>query len=356
MKVHIFKNEHVYNLALLEFLVRHFDLQGHRFVFQCRPTGARLPEGITNVVYLPGFRNLSQVHDLIRQSERSYFHLLPMGPAIFYWYLKRKSLEKTAWIFWGADIYEYRLRYRDPKHFLYHLARGPVIRRIPHIAGFLKGDFDLLKKIYRTGAEYHEVVYPIPTHFERCDEHIGRQTEKGKEEKAVILLGNSGSATNRHIEALGFLSGFAGENLEILCPLSYGAKKQSYVRRVIREGQTLFGSKFRPVLDFMPPDRYLELLAGTDVAMMNHDRQQGLGNTLTLLYLGKKVFLRPETTSNGYFKDKTIAVSDITGTEKLSFRAFLEFSPEEGRRNREVLKEEFSEAGYVKRWKAVLDL
>jgi hypothetical protein len=138
--------------------------------------------------------------------------------------------------------------------------------------------------------------------------------------------------------------------------LSYGAKKQSYVRRVIREGERLFGKKFSPILDFMTPDRYLELLAGTDVALMNHDRQQGLGNTLTLLYLGKKVFLRPETTSNEYFRDKAITVFDITKVERLSMHAFREFAGEAGKRNREILKEEFSEAGYVKRWKAVLDL
>ena len=45
--------------------------------------------------------------------------------------------------------------------------------------------------------------------------------------------------------------------------------------------------------------------------MFNHKRQQAMGNTITLLGLGKKVFMRNDVTQWGFFYRNDIKVFDI---------------------------------------------
>ena len=49
----------------------------------------------------------------------------------------------------------------------------------------------------------------------------------------------------------------------------------------------------------MPFNQYLEFLGKIDIAIFNHRRQQGFGNAITLLGLGKKVYLNSVSTLNG---------------------------------------------------------
>jgi len=45
----------------------------------------------------------------------------------------------------------------------------------------------------------------------------------------------------------------------------------------------IFREKFKPLVDFIPFDEYLNLLAKVDIAIFNHKRQQTMGNITTLL-------------------------------------------------------------------------
>ena len=355
MKVHIFKNDHVYTIALLTFLQRNFDLKNHLFIFQCYPSEKNIPIDSERIFYMPGFRNLLKIKQLIGKSEQAFFHLLPMGPVIFFWCFYRKIFQKTVWIYWGADVYAGANRYKSLKHFIYHLCRWRIIRKIPHIAGFIKGDFDLLKKIYRTNATYHHVVYPLPTNFSLIDRLREKKTT-GNNHGVTIMVGNSGSESNHHREALRLLGKYRNNNIRIVCPLSYGGKNKSYPKKVIKEGYSIFGSNFIPLTDFLKPEDYTKLLLDVNIAVMNHDRQQGLGNSISLLYMGKKVYLRPETTSFKYFKENGVLVFGINDIHHSSFDDFIRFHENDGRINCGILKKEFSEENYSRKWKHILEL
>jgi len=355
MKIHIFKDEHVYILALLDFLRRNFDLTNHLFIFQCHPSGKPLPVGQEKVLYLPGFRSLPKIKQFADKSECVYFHLLPMGPVIFFWCLFSDVFQKAVWIFWGADVYTSRRRFKSIKHFIYFICQRKIIRKLPFIAGFLQGDFNLIKNTFHPTARYIQVLYPIPGIFPLAH-HLNKPVVIQETGETVILLGNSGSESNYHLEALRLLTVFRHENISILCPLSYGAKRKNYVTKVIREGNRIFGSKFIPLTDFMEPELYNELLHKVDVAVMNHDRQQGLGNIITLLYMGKKVYIRPDTTSYSYFKEKKISVFEITEINNCSFSDFIFCNQDERINNKEIIRDEFSEQNYINKWNKLLYL
>jgi len=105
-----------------------------------------------------------------------------------------------------------------------------------------------------------------------------------------ILIGNSASFENNHIEAFELLKRLQLSDRQYIVPLSYGIKR--YKKRLLKKGQALFSNKFTAVTDFMGLEQYIEMLLQCGFAIMNHTRQQGLGNINIMLWLGAKVFVR----------------------------------------------------------------
>ena len=82
----------------------------------------------------------------------------------------------------------------------------------------------------------------------------------------------------------------------IYCPLSYGMYDE-YKAKVIAIGKKMFGDKFIVLEKFMPFEEYKKFLAGIDVIIFDHNRQEAMGVTITLMSLGKIVYVNPHTTS-----------------------------------------------------------
>lgn len=115
-----------------------------------------------------------------------------------------------------------------------------------------------------------------------------------------ILIGNSASYTNNHIEAFEILEKFDFKDLKIVSPLSYGNKE--YAEKIVDLGKKIFGNSFCPLTEFMSRDKYQNVLLGCGIAFMNHNRTQASGTILTLLYLGSKVYLSEKTSIFRYLR------------------------------------------------------
>jgi hypothetical protein len=109
-----------------------------------------------------------------------------------------------------------------------------------------------------------------------------------------ILVGNSADPSNNHLDVLDKLEAHKNENIKIYVPLSYG-------NQVIAEEKKRFGDKFIPRTEMMPFQNYLEFMGLIDIAIFNHKRQQAIGNTITLLGLRKKVFIRSDVVQWQFF-------------------------------------------------------
>jgi len=124
-----------------------------------------------------------------------------------------------------------------------------------------------------------------------------------------IQLGNSATDTNHHLEVLQRLEKFKDENIQIFAPLSYG--DEAYAKEVILKGKEMFGEKFMPLTEFMPFEKYMEFLSEIDIAIFNHRRQQAFGNIISLVGMGKKVYLHPYSTVNGVMQECGLKVFDV---------------------------------------------
>jgi hypothetical protein len=125
-----------------------------------------------------------------------------------------------------------------------------------------------------------------------------------------ILIGNSASITNNHVEAFSYLRNYElPVKSRIFCPLSYG--DNAYRRWVIDKGRAQFGERFRPVTEFLGFDDYIELMSRCGVVIMNQMRQQAGGNIAAALYLGAKVFMDPRNLFYNYYKSRGVTVFTI---------------------------------------------
>ncbi len=209
-------------------------------------------------------------------------------------------LKKCYWVIWGGDLYVYQLEKSNWKRKVIGFFRRPVIKNMGHLVTYIKGDVDLARKWYGAKGEYHECLMYLSNTYKTLD------VPNTQSDKINIQIGNSADLSNNHIEILNKLLPFKDENIRIYAPLSYG--DQIHANKVIAKGKELFGDKFIALTDFMPFDQYLSFLGGIDIAIFNHKRQQAMGNTITLLGLGKTVFIRSDTTQWQLFKDKNIEV------------------------------------------------
>ena len=82
-------------------------------------------------------------------------------------------------------------------------------------------------------------------------------------------------------------------------------------------------------------------MANIDIAIFAHKRQQAMGNIITLLGLGKKVYIRREITTWQFFKDINVNVYDFDSFE------LSRINNTQSTKNIENIKSYFCEKNYL---------
>jgi len=241
-------------------------------------------------------------------------------------------LPKCHWVMWGGDLY----RYKEPKTTvssrINEAFRRFVIRRVGSLVTYVKGDVELARKWYKAKGTHHECIMYLSN---VVDPKMTVESGPVSDHDGLkILLGNSADPSNNHIEALERLLPFKDQPLKIYAPLSYG--DQNHAKKVISQGKAWFGDKFVPMTDFMPFEQYLGFLKSLDIAIFNHQRQQAMGNTITLLGMGKTVFMRSDVSQWELFNNEGITILDVERSDLKLLDA------ESVDHNIEVVKKKFS--------------
>lgn len=289
-----------------EFIQDGFDCRNHK-IFSC--TGGAFN---FNGYKLHSINSPSKIKTTINvlvfliKAEKIIVHGLFHPKTLLLLALNPWVLGKCHWVIWGGDLYRKR-KNNSLQAILYEKLRAFVIRRFGHLITHIEGDYRLAQQWYGARGKWHECfMYPSNLYQEASIQLLPH-------EGINILLGNSADPSNNHIEVLEKLKSCSGENIKIYCPLSYG--DQSHAQRVSDYGESLFGDKFIPLRNFMPLEEYNKLLAIIDVAIFNHNRQQGMGNIVGLVGLGKKVYLRNDITTWQTLSNIGLVIGDINDIE-----------------------------------------
>lgn len=349
MHVFTIDENNKFSKDFISFIYNHFENRDHLF-FLTNERNRKVSSEHKGVKILP--YNLTGTIAFIwlaTRYEKIFFHKLPEDRFVILGLLLAPWLyKKCYWCIWGGDLYSYIYRSKSLKSNIMELIRRHLIRNMKGLITQLKGDYELAKKWYGTkGKYYYSFVYPSNLYKDYNLEQIVKDPKK-----KYIQVGNSACETNNHIDVFARLSKYKNENIEIICPLSYSGKEE-YIKQVIESGYNIFGKeKFTPITDFMPYDEYLKLLAKVDVAIFDHQRQRGLGNIITLLGLGKKVYIREEITTWQFCIDHELKVYSTNDDFN---DIFEEMSEEIKQKNMENVKTKFSEEKLVNSLKDIFN-
>jgi hypothetical protein len=153
-----------------------------------------------------------------------------------------------------------------------------------------------------------------------------------------VLLGNSATPSNNHLEAMHLLRDRLPPGGRVIAPLSYGKAPQGYASAVARAGSAIFGCRFEALSGWMPIEAYNARIARCGTVLMNHRRQQAVGNTSAALYRGATVYMRRDNPLFGFFgslgvnllaiddleADPTAPIRSLTAAQRLVNRRAIE--------------------------------
>ncbi|WMS94882.1 TDP-N-acetylfucosamine:lipid II N-acetylfucosaminyltransferase [Pseudoalteromonas sp. HL-AS2] len=319
----------------IEFVSSHFNFEEHDFFLTSGMADSKIKksEKVTLLKQrtLKGVRNVLSVLFKIHKADKVILHGLFDINLVILLCCIPWQFKKCYWVIWGGDLYSHSYDKRTIKWRLKEFFRKIAIRNFGHLVTYIHGDLELARSWYNAKGQQHEcLMYSSNLYKEYA-------VPKSDNSFINIQIGNSADPSNNHIEVLERLLPFKDENINIYLPLSYGSTE--YAQRVITKGKLMFGEKFKPITDFMEFNEYLSFLGTIDVAIFNHKRQQAMGNTITLLGLGKTVYLRDSTAQWQFFKEKGIKVKNINELNALDKYISTE--------NIKVIKDYFSEKNYL---------
>ena len=242
---------------------------------------------------------------------------------------------------WGKGIRGVRLLF-DSKYRAFYPSiadRTNAYKGIDYIHTHVREDYrNIISRMYDQKA--HKPNWSHFSYYSTSDFFQDPTVERADR----ILVGNSATATNNHLEVFQFL-----ENLnighEILCPLNYG--DENYAQLIMAEGEKRFGSRFKPLLEFVPLEDYNALISSCSIVLMNHYRQQAAGNIITSLLAGSKVFLSRRSPLYTHFNEMGISVlsiEDHLNENELRNPITLEIA----NRNRDQIRAHYSKQYIVK--------
>ncbi|QQK59346.1 TDP-N-acetylfucosamine:lipid II N-acetylfucosaminyltransferase [Shewanella sp. LC6] len=318
----------------IQFVNENFNSEEHDFIINSGMASGELQS--SSNIYFSGnstFSKLKHYFHLIiemHQADKVIVHALFNIKIVQILFFAPWLLKKCCWVIWGGDLYTYQLGKRNKKWQINEFFRRPVIKRIGHLVTYIEGDIALARKWYGATGKYQECLMYTSNLYKEYE------VSENKKTSINIQVGNSADPSNNHIEALEKLLPFKDEDICIFVPLSYGSKE--YAKQVITQGKELFGDKFKPLREFMPFEEYLSFLGSIDIAIFNHKRQQAMGNTITLLGLGKTVYLRSDTSQWQFFETKGIKIGDV--------EMFNSLERYETKENIKIVKEYFSQKNY----------
>ncbi len=210
---------------------------------------------------------------------------------IYYW--PCHIFKKMYLHYWGGDFYPLRkpVPLKDYRRRFHRYMLKTCFKRSAGAIFLIDGEYEVFKTI--TGITKKRVFTAAMPHAFDKDFLYLKYRNASDGIPLRIILGNSATSENQHKYVFEILQHLKDENIEIFCPLSYG--DEAYGKDIAILGEKIFGSKFHPIFEWISMEKYIKFLSTFDIGIFGCDRQQAMGNINSLLRLGKKVYLRSDT-------------------------------------------------------------
>ena len=336
----------------ISFIKENFDTNEHCFVKPLNANKAMgdiyhldLFDSYANCVNILSFDFLSKlkkcngilVHGMFGLKQPLLFNILP------------GLCKKANWLIWGGDLYGSQEQRKGFKKKFGELLKRHAVKKFQFITTLNKRDYKYAKQWYHVKGENLLATYPVSSMLELEKINL---IPKRPDEPLKIIIGNSATSTNQHEEALSILSKFKEENIEIYLPLSYGfGDFHAYGEKIVTYATKIFWDKVRPIYKCIDAGEYTNLLQHMDIGIYNNNRQQAMGNIQQMVWFGKKVYMRTDTSMwENCRDDREFILNDISMIPNQSFDDFKYYNPQIQKINMQNARKYHSLERYLKVW------
>ena len=243
-------------------------------------------------------------------------------------FTSRKILAKTIFRYWGGSRTTHiKLNSLKPIHYLPGLIKIKLFKYILQSYAAIgvanQADVIDLTNILSTETDFYMLDYKDR---EQCDSLIAilnKLSFLSKEKDTFnVLLGHRGKSEGNHIENLKRLRHLSSKYTRIYIPLSYG--DDDYIEAI---EQYVSDNNLHNVIlikDFMPYEKYVELLGNMDCCLFDGETSYALGNIQILVYLHKTIYLKRGGILAYTFEKEGIPYKDIEQIGKMSDQEFYQ--------------------------------
>ena len=284
----------------------------------------------------------------------------------------------TVWLGWGYDYYKEFVNqlplYLERTQKIYNelVAKKPkriaanVIRAITYLFWPRGTKFQVIEKITIFAPvlpqEYHMVRNSRAWEYfpKFASWNYGTMEDdfvKGFEEASIagnaILVGNSATYTGNHVEAFDIIRKLNLRDRKVVAPLSYGDPRLA--ARLTDVGHEYFSDRFEALRDFMPIEEYVATIKKCGYVIMNHIRQQAVGNIVIMLYLGARVFVREENPVYDFFKQFGVELSSVQDLVNQPELLNVPLTAEERAKNKKFVTDHWSRESTYERTRILVE-
>jgi len=244
--------------------------------------------------------------------------------------------KKIVWFFWGGDGYrlgrftnEFLLPKTKKIRLLLstrHLFNGGWKELIKIISGPVYDYLPPIHEVFRALKKIDVVVPIVPRDYLNLTSkydltarmhHLNYVNDVFASDPAVthgrneqnILLGNSARYSNNHIE---FIEKIKSKDLgkrRLIIPLGYG--NDHYRNYIGAYAKKELGDRVKLLNRFLPLEEYRDIFDSCDTIVMNHCRQQALGNILMAIWFEKTVYMNTRSGLYQYLAERNFNILDI---------------------------------------------
>lgn len=237
----------------------------------------------------------------------------------------------------GSFRYKYlRLRYLNRAY-----------RRVTHLSTILPNEF----KLYLDNIKFSKQIKYIDFSYGNLNIVTSGLAYLNVKLGNKIIIGNSCTLSCNHLDVFKRLKQLQIER-ELIVPLSYG--DMNLKNYIMLEGRKSFEPNIQFLEQHLSIINYNDLLISCSVMIMNHLRQQAVGNILIGLALGMKVYLNKRNPVYSFLKDLGVIVYDFEKDFKNTDESLSPLSIDDRNKNRSILEGVWGEEAVIRKTKLLL--
>ena len=344
--LHVFHWDPKFFQSFQSFLMNRYGVERNPVLLEGAPPDIKLPEGVLRLNERSRFTKVRHYWSSLEATPRTILHGAFDADLRVALAARPDLAARCWWVPWGGDLYWAAGRAKTVKSWLHRAMFKTAVRRFPHLLTYMPADAELARNALGfRGTRLPCLMYDSNVVSDQIS-NMPLRAHAETVQPLRVFVGNSATPSSHHYDAFHTLEPLRDRDVRVYCALNYG--DPLYRDSVIARGRELFGAKFKPLTAWMPRARFEELLGTMDVGVFAHHRQQGMGTTIGLLGLGKRVVLRTGTSQAKYFAG--IGVQFTT----LDTPNFSPMSATEADQNRRLMLEHHGRATYERYWDAVL--